>query len=91
LEKQAIGRAQRPGRTSQLKIWKLYHNNELSLGASLGAVNHAEGFLRRCKRLLETLTVIYCVHTTTVQKLIINYIINFANYKYFFGRRNPSA
>jgi len=29
LEKQAIGRAQRPGRTSQLKIWKLYHNNEL--------------------------------------------------------------
>ena len=40
-------------------------SNELliiSMGASLGAVNHAEGFLRRRKRLLETLTVIYCVH-----------------------------
>lgn len=29
LEKQCIGRAQRPGRTTQLKVWKLYTKGEL--------------------------------------------------------------
>ena len=28
MTKQIIGRAQRPGRTSQLKIWMLQHENE---------------------------------------------------------------
>jgi hypothetical protein len=28
MKEQVIGRAQRPGRTSQLKVWELLHGNE---------------------------------------------------------------
>jgi hypothetical protein len=29
MKHQVIGRAQRPGRTSQLKVWELLHGNEI--------------------------------------------------------------